>query len=199
MTQDFNYAEFYWNIIKSLPWYYWVLVLIGIFFKGSRKDSKRRVYQNNNTSISKTVVSMFAGIKNLFSQKNNDTINVYSVDKMTGRQFEKYLVKLLSNLGYQADHVGTDWYDHRGDFGADLIIQKEGVRTAIQAKCYNNLVGIDAVRQVIGARDYYKCQKAAVFTNNYFTNDAQIQARESGVILFNRDKLMELINKAKNI
>lgn len=199
MTEYFNLTEFYWNIIKSLPWYYWAFILISLFLGGSRKYRRRRSYQNNDLFLFGVINSVIGLTKRIFGSKNNDTINIYSVDKMTGCQFEKYLVKLFTNLGYQVDNVGTDWYDHRGDFGADLITQKDGIKTAIQAKCYNNLAGIDSVRQVIGARDYYKCQKAAVVTNNYFTNDAQIQAKESGVILIDRDKLMEFINKSKNI
>lgn len=201
MTQDFNLTEFYWNFIKSLPWYYWVIIIIGLLFGRSQKRhySRKNYYSNNNLSPFEFMNGIILLIKKLFGSKQNNTTNIYDLDKMTGRQFEKYLVRLFSSLGYQVDHVGTDWYDHRGDFGADLITQKDGIKTAIQAKCYNNLAGIDSVRQVIGARDYYKCQKAAVVTNNYFTNDAQTQAKESGVILIDRDKLMEFINKSKNI
>ncbi len=200
MTQDFNLSEFYWNFIKSLPWYYWAIIIIGLLFGGSQKRyySRKKYYSSNNLSPFEFISGIIFFIKKLFGSKQNNITNIYDIDKMTGRQFEKYLVKLFSSIGYQVDHVGTDWYDHRGDFGADLITQKDGIKTAIQAKCYNNLAGIDSVRQVIGARDYYKCQKAAVVTNNYFTNDAQIQAKESGVVLIDRNKLMKLIDKSKN-
>lgn len=125
-------------------------------------------------------------------------INVFdisAVDQMTGRQFEKYLKKLFTDLGYIVDLTGTTYYQHRGDFGGDLVIQKDGIKTTIQAKCSNDFIGINAIREVIGARDHYECQKAVVVTNNYFTKDAKIQAKDSDVVLIDRDNLIELINK----
>lgn len=43
-----------------------------------------------------------------------------------------------------------------GDFGADLLIKKDGRMIAVQAKRYNKSVGVEAVQQVSVSMPYYK-------------------------------------------
>src|SRR5688572_23484112 len=51
------------------------------------------------------------------------------IDSMTGPQFERRLVVLFRDLGYSATHTGR-----LGDFGADLVVERDGTRTVVQAK-----------------------------------------------------------------
>src|SRR5690242_16645676 len=57
---------------------------------------------------------------------------IYDIDKMDGRQFELYLGLLYKALGYKSEVTRL-----AGDYGADLILEKNGVRTVVQAKCYS--------------------------------------------------------------
>ncbi|WP_253187253.1 restriction endonuclease [Paenibacillus sp. GP183] len=50
---------------------------------------------------------------------------------MDGRQFELYLGLLFKALGYKTEVTLS-----AGDYGADLVIEKNGVRTVVQAKCF---------------------------------------------------------------
>lgn len=122
---------------------------------------------------------------------------INEIDKMNGHDFEFYLKYLFEKLGYKATHVGTSYSDHRGDFGGDVIIEKDGLRTAVQAKCYGGLVGIDSVREVMGAMKYYQCPKAIVVTNSNFTNEAKTMAQAGEVELWDRNKLIEVIASTK--
>jgi restriction system protein len=100
------------------------------------------------------------------------------IDAMGGHGFERFLVQLFKRLGYKTKHVGGSG----GDFGADLIVEKNGLRTAVQAKNYGkSAVGNDAVQQAIAGAAYYDCQEALVVTNSRFTKAAREQAGGSNL------------------
>lgn len=112
------------------------------------------------------------------------------IDNMDGLQFEDFLSKLFSKMGY-----GVQLTKASGDQGADLIIEKYGDRTAVQAKCYTGNVGNAAVQEVIGAKNFYHCSEAIVVSNRYYTPSAMELAKVNSVDLWNRNKLVQLISE----
>src|SRR3954453_17808684 len=54
---------------------------------------------------------------------------IHEVDRMEGQAFEEFLATRFRRLGYDAKVTR-----YRGDYGADLVLSKDGVRTAVQAK-----------------------------------------------------------------
>ena len=115
------------------------------------------------------------------------------IDAMNGVEFERYLVRLFKKLGYKARHVGGS-----GDFGADLIVEKDGMKVAVQAKNYESgKVGNDAVQQAIAGATYHACEEAMVVTNARFTRAAREQAERSTlkVILWDRRVLEQLLSR----
>ena len=115
---------------------------------------------------------------------------INEVDMMTGTQFEHFLASLFRRLGYDAQVIGGV-----GDFGADLILTRNGVRVAVQAKCWNKTVGPGAVQEVNGARSYHHCQGALVVTNHGFTQAAAALAKACGVELWGRPELLQKMNQ----
>ena len=113
---------------------------------------------------------------------------IAEIDVMDGLEFERYLQLLLSRKGF-SQVVLTATYD----LGVDLVARKDGHVWAIQAKRYKGIVGLDSVRQVVAAKNHYKCDKAMVITNSYFTRNAQIIAKSTDCVLVNRDGLIDLI------
>jgi HJR/Mrr/RecB family endonuclease len=185
------------EFIKLMPWWVWifliVLILMSVFnslmlkersVAGSRYMNQIELFFNNL-------------IYYLFKRQKVIKSGINDIDNMSGKVFEYYLKYLFERLGFKATHVGTSTSDHRGDMGGDVIIEKDGVKTAIQAKCYRGFVGIDAVREVMGAKNYYQCQKAMVVTNSGFTNEAITMAKVSGVELWDRNKLIGVIAGSK--
>jgi hypothetical protein len=72
---------------------------------------------------------------------------------LSGTDFEKLLYRLFVAMGYVVEHIGRS-----GDQGGDLVVNKNGERTLIQAKCYRDWsVGNEAVQQVVGAMQFYNC------------------------------------------
>jgi HJR/Mrr/RecB family endonuclease len=118
---------------------------------------------------------------------------ILEVDEMTGKEFEKFLYVHFINLGYSV----TLTQDSQ-DYGADLILYKDGTKTVVQAKRSKNPVGIKAVQEVAGAVRHYKGNKSLVITNNRFTENACKLAKSNEVELWDRKKLIEVILTAKN-
>ena len=69
--------------------------------------------------------------------------------------FEDFIAQLFKDKGFDVE--GTNY---SGDYGADVITSKDGIRTAIQVKRYakTNKVGVKDINQIIGGKEYHKCK-----------------------------------------
>ncbi|MST32703.1 DnaJ domain-containing protein [Acidimicrobiaceae bacterium USS-CC1] len=116
------------------------------------------------------------------------------IDQMDGTTFEHYLEELLRTHGYKVKHLGRV-----GDFGADLLVEREGRRSVVQAKRYASNVGIDAVREAATARQHYGADGAIVITNSAFTRAATELARTNHVELWGRPRLLQLASSVSAV
>lgn len=111
---------------------------------------------------------------------------IYGVDQMKGSEFEVFLKFLLESHGYQAQVTKGS-----GDFGADLVLSRGGKTIVVQAKRYTNKVGLTAVQEIVSAKSYYNADECWVITNSYFTAPAMKLGNINGVLLVDRDELVE--------
>lgn len=121
-------------------------------------------------------------------------INNYGLDdEMDGFDFEEYTAELLKANGFDDVEVTN----FSGDFGVDVIAVKDDIKYAIQCKKYSSPVGIKAVQEVIGSKTMNDCHVAVVLTNNTFTKSAKELAKKNNVLLWDGEKLQELIENYK--
>ena len=113
---------------------------------------------------------------------------IADIDAMDGEAFEQYLEVLFGRLGYRVERT-----QYVGDYGADLITHKDGVKTVVQAKRYAKAVGIKAVQEAVAAKGMYGCTEAMVVTNSTFTRAATELARANRVALWDRERLVEAL------
>ena len=123
----------------------------------------------------------------------DDNLNPNDFDSMDGYQFENFCAALLTKRGYE-DVVVTQG---SGDQGIDILAYKDGIKYGVQCKCYSSAVGNKAVQEVFAGKTFYHCHVGIVITNNYFTESAIELAKMNGVILWDRKKLIEMIEKTK--
>lgn len=116
------------------------------------------------------------------------TSGINQIDTMSGEQFEQRLAVLFRAFGFRVSTTRAT-----GDFGADLVLEREGVRTVVQAKRWDSSVGIEAVYEVVGAKAHYGASEAVVVTNMVFTPAAIELANDNGVALVERDELVNLL------
>ena len=100
-----------------------------------------------------------------------------------GYEYEQYVASQLRKQGYNRIQVTKK----SGDFGADIICyDNSGRKIAIQCKCYSNKVGYDAIKEVLSAKQLFRCDDAYVITNSTFTKNATEAAKLGGVKLYER-------------
>ena len=112
------------------------------------------------------------------------------LDQLSGLEFEEYLAGLFRAQGYEAELTPTS-----GDYGADLILSKDGRRIAVQAKRYTGRVGVQAVQEALSGKAYYQCHTAWVITTGAFTTNALELAQKSGVKMIGRSDIGNLMAK----
>ncbi len=110
------------------------------------------------------------------------------IDAMNGFEFEEYSKIFFTSKGFEVSITQKS-----GDYGADLIIEKDGIKWAVQAKRYSHKVSPKAIQEVVSSKAYYACEKACVITNSYFTQAAQKLAQANGVILIDRDEWVRFL------
>ncbi len=108
---------------------------------------------------------------------------VLTIDEMEGLEFEKYCADVLQYNGFH--HVRVT--NASGDYGADILAERDGITYAVQCKCYDHPVGISAVQEIYAGRDYYDCMVGVVMTNQYFTGPAINMAEKLNIMLWDRE------------
>ena len=110
------------------------------------------------------------------------------MDEMEGHDFEYYCADLLKANGFLEVEVTKG----SGDFGADILAEKDGITYAVQCKCYDKPIGVKAVQEVYAGRDYYDRMVGVVMTNQYFTQPAVELARKLNIMLWDRGYLDDM-------
>ena len=113
------------------------------------------------------------------------------IDIMEGHDFEYFCAELLKKRGFLEVEVTKG----SGDYGIDILAEKDGVTYAIQCKCYGAPVGVKAVQEAYAGRDYYDRMVGAVLTNQYFTAPAVEAAKKLKILLWDRGYLESMMEE----
>ena len=143
-------------------------------------EIRNRAYEANVTIVTEEL---------LRDSKSFPSFN--EIEMMNGHDFELFVANLFSSLGYYNVKVTPSSHD----FGADVIAEKDDVKFAIQCKRYSSPVGVSAVQEVMASKSLHDCHVACVLTNSTFTPSAEELARKNLVILWDGNKLKELLEK----
>lgn len=115
------------------------------------------------------------------------------IDQMDGIQFEHFCCSLLLQNGF----YNVDVTRASGDQGVDVLAEKDGIRYAIQCKCFSSDLGNTPIQEIYAGKEMYNCHIGVVMSNRYFTPGAKELAEKTRVILWDRDKLASFVNTIK--
>ncbi len=101
-------------------------------------------------------------------------------EDMDGHEFEYFCADLLERRGF----VEVEVTRGSGDYGIDILAEKDGVTYAVQCKRYTAPVGVKAIQEAYAGRDYYDRMVGAVMTNQYFTAPAVEAAKKLKILLW---------------
>jgi len=123
--------------------------------------------------------------------KDSPPLSVPGLDGVEdGFQFERYIAQILAKNGYTAQATQKS-----GDYGTDVLAEKDGIKYAVQCKLYSQPVGVKSVQEALSGKQYYNCHIAVVVTNNSFTRAAIELAEKTGVLLWNGTKIAGMSGK----
>lgn len=162
-------------------------------------DDCRRIFRilckkYEDSSYPLSVQLRFEQLKDEYRPKFESPNPMRAVDNMNGHAFESYCASILKKIGFTNVSVTPG----SGDQGVDVIATKDGVRYAIQCKCYSSNLGNTPIQEVCAGKNMYNCHVGVVMTNRYFTDSAKQLADKNGILLWDRDKLMQMIDDAKH-
>ena len=115
-----------------------------------------------------------------------------NLDLMEGHDFEYFCAQLLKRRGFQDVEVTKG----SGDYGIDILAEKDGITYAIQCQCYAAPVGVKAIQEAYAGRDYYDRMVGAVLTNQYFTTPAVEAAKKLKILLWDRGYLESMLEES---
>jgi hypothetical protein len=136
--------------------------------------------ENRKKYLNKFIIDLF--------NSNNKDISIEQIDSFSGSEFEFFCAFIFSQLNYSVEHTKTTY-----DFGADLIIKKQGISYAVQCKRYSDVVSNKAIQEVVSSMNVYNCSKSIVITNSTFSSSAMKLAKHNHVLLIDRKKLIEIL------
>jgi len=107
-------------------------------------------------------------------------------------EFEDFISELFSKMGYDAKVTSRS-----GDFGADVIAQKNNEKILIEVKKYSEGTNIrpDQVQRTLGAIWKYNADKAVFITTSNFTVRAKEIEKDGPIELWNKKILHEMVRK----
>lgn len=114
-------------------------------------------------------------------------------ENMEGHEFEYFCADLLRSRGF----VDVEVTKGSGDYGIDILAEKDGVTYAIQCKRYGTPVGVKAIQEAYAGRDYYDRMVGAVMTNQYFTSPAVEAAGKLKILLWDGGYIEEMMAEGK--
>lgn len=168
--------------------------MINLFMLKSKQWRAYNILMNTKIYIIITVaiIIIFLLVWLLLSHSRKRRTYGKDFDLLDGHEFEYYCADLLRKRGFQEVEVTRG----SGDYGIDILAERDGVTYAIQCKCYGDSVGVKAVQEAYAGRDYYDCMVGAVLTNQYFTGPAVEAAKKLKILLWDRGYLESMAEES---
>lgn len=122
------------------------------------------------------------------SKPNKSSLQTKDIKEMSPYELEKYVRDIYAKRYSKAKRTPK-----QNDKGADVIASKKnGEKWVIQVKHHKNNIGTSAIQEVLGAKEYYQADVAAVVASSDFTKSAKDYAARTGVKVINGEKLSRL-------
>ncbi len=118
---------------------------------------------------------------------------VEALQELSPRSFEKLVEKIFLAYGYQT-RLSEKSFDH----GIDIVVTTdENEIWIVQCKRYRGSVGEPIIRDLFGAMQHEKASKAFLATSGSFTQKALKWAEDKPIILYDGERLIELIRNIR--
>lgn len=160
--------------------------------KETEKMDWQSVIRTGGIVVGITAVALFfVWFGFLAARRLRERLRGRKMDELEGHDFEYFCADLLEQNGF----IDVEVTKGSGDYGVDVLAEKDGVTYAVQCKRYDGPVGVKAVQEAYAGRDYYDRMVGAVMTNQYFTEPAVAAARKLKILLWDRGYLETMMEE----
>ncbi len=163
---------------------------IEVFNEAFKTNTGERLSLNDTIEIFESMLSDINKERVMVNTFGNEA---RLLGTLSGTDFELLLTRLFTAEGYHVEHNGG-----AGDQGADLILTKDNMRIAVQAKRYTNSVSNTAIQEVVASLKVHDCQEAWVVSTSTYTPGAEENARANNVTLISGPELVIRLSKSLN-
>jgi len=115
---------------------------------------------------------------------------IEEIDDFTGTEFENFLFYYFKAKGYQAELTGN-----QGDKGIDLTVKMHDTIVGIQAKRWKSNVSPQEIRNMAVGKNHYHVDILWLITTSNVTRDANLEAKNMDITIFNRDFVTEILDE----
>jgi len=122
---------------------------------------------------------------NYYDKEFFNDINLLHSGVTDGHLFEKRVAFILMMRNY----INVELTSKSGDYGVDILAEKDGIKYAVQCKFYSAPVGVKAVQEASSGKSFYAAHVAVVATNSTFTANAKVLADKDAVVLWDGEIL----------
>ena len=145
---------------------------------------KNKPQPNSENYINSTLRSIISKL----SEESDKNATLENFDNLEGLEFENWCANLLRINGF----INVEVTRASGDQGVDILAEKGEIKYAIQCKCYSSDLGNSPIQEVHAGKSMYNCHVGAVMTNRHFTSGAKELSKATGVLLWDREKLLQM-------
>lgn len=187
-------GEFIVIILSVLLIFILVRILVPLLMSlFAKSDNVATESEDIDVSEQETIINNNELVEN-FEIGYQESFQEDKIDKMSGIEFERFCAELLVKCGYSNVRLTTC----SGDQGIDVLAEKDELKWGFQCKRWGleTHIGNDVIHKTFAGKAFYHCDIAAVITTTTFTRKAEEYARETGIILWGRDKLYDMLKKA---
>jgi restriction system protein len=130
------------HALRKIPMKTSVLILCSLI--GANTGFEHRSFVEGFTTFIALLMVSYVVLQTLINTKQKTVIKlkISDIDTMKGEEFEQYLIHFFLNKGYKVRTTPKS-----GDFGADLILEKDRKRIVVQAKRYKNKLEMELYRK----------------------------------------------------
>jgi len=127
--------------------------------------------------------------KAVYARRLDRQSGIDSIRALSWREFEQLLAEAFRRQGYRVRETGPG-----ADGGIDLILDKDGRRTIVQAKQWKAWkIGVRTVRELFGVQMAQRADEAILATSGRLTAEARRFAEDNGIRLIEGMQLAEMI------
>lgn len=121
------------------------------------------------------------------SYRSSNTLDIDELDEM---KFKALVKQVVLNFGYEVLFIPK-----KASSSLDIIVHRGDVKIAVLAvKCPpDGYTGTRYVRQIKYMANHYNCEQALLISSSTFDEDALEEARNMGITLLDRSKLLPLV------